>query len=86
MDRRKGLMGHMEAGLNRDTRLTWMTQSEMVNTCILLIGRVMIVGSILVMVERDIIVITATIHIGGVRSNTCEKFSRKKSLLHLMEK
>jgi len=79
-------MGHVAAGLNQDTGFTGMKNSEMVCFWIHLIGRVMTMGSIIILVQRYNITITVTIHIGGVRINTCHRSSRKKILLHLMEK
>lgn len=70
-------MGHMAAGLNLDTSLIEMEQSEMVDFQIHMTGGVTIVRSILVMVQRDNIVIAFTICIGGVRSSTCQRNSRK---------
>jgi len=81
MDMMKGPVGHMVAGLNQDKGLIGMTSSEMVGSWIHVIGGVMTAGSILVLVQRDNIIITTTIHIGGVRSNTYQGSSRKKITL-----
>ena len=66
MERRKEKKVHMEVDLNQDTCLTGMVQLEMVGSWIHLTGGVMTMGSILALVQRDIITITSTIHIGGV--------------------
>ena len=79
-------MGHMEIGLNQDTCLIGMTQSNMAGSWIHLIGGVITMGSILVLVHRGKIIIIVTIHRGGMRSSTFQRSSGKKSLLHLMEK
>jgi len=50
MDKRKGLMGHMEVVLKEDIGLIGMTQSEMVGSWIHLTRWVMTVGSIVVLV------------------------------------
>jgi len=85
MERRIGRMGHMVAGFMVGTSQTRMMQSKLVGSWIHLKGGVMTVGSILVMVQRDCIVITFIIYI-GVRSSTFQRNSRNKTLLHLMEK
>lgn len=78
MNKRKEPMGHMVGGLNLDTNLIVMIQSEMVGSWTHLTRGVMIMGSILVLVKRNNIIITITIHIGGVRRNNCHRSSRKK--------
>ena len=79
-------MGHMAVGLNHDIGLTGMAQSKIIGSWIHLKGGVMTVDSILVLVQRDNVIITATIHIGEVRRSTCQRSSRNQSLLHLMDK
>lgn len=61
MEKRKGLMGHMVAGLDQDTGLMGMTKSNVADLWIHLIGRKALMDSILVLVLRYIIIITANI-------------------------
>lgn len=86
MDRRGGLMGHMVVGLDQDAGWTKMIQSKVVDGWVHLTGEVVLMGSILVLVQRDIIVITTIVLIRGVRSSVFQRSSRKSTLLHLMER
>jgi len=64
MDRRKGIMGCMVASITEGTGQTRMTQSKVVDEWIHLIREVVLMGSILVLDQRDIMVITTIILIG----------------------
>ena len=79
MDRSKGTMRHTAVGLNQDIGLTWMIQLNMVGSWTNMARGVITVGSILVLVQRDNIVITVTIYIGGVRSITFTGVQERKS-------
>jgi len=85
MDTRRGIMGHMVGCLMEDIGQKVMIQSEVVDGWIHLTGEVAIMGSILVLDQRDNIFIITIILTGGMRSNTFHMSSRKPSFLPLLE-
>ena len=70
-------MGHMVVGLDQDTSWTKRIQSEVVDGWIQLTRGVVLIGYILVLVQRDIVVIATIILIGGVRRIVLQRSSRK---------
>lgn len=72
-------MRHMAVGLNQDTSLTGMILSSMVGSWIHLKGRVNIVSCIVILAQRDNIIMTITIYIGEVRSSTARGIQKSKA-------
>lgn len=81
----KVLKGHMIESLMEDTCQTWMTQSEVLDEWIQLTGYVPAMGYILVLDQRENMVIIVPVLTGVMRSNTCRMSSRNLNLLPFME-
>lgn len=62
-------MEHMVVGLMEDTCWIRMTQLKVVDGWIHLTREIVLMGSILVLVQKDKMVITTIIIIGGMRAN-----------------
>jgi len=80
-----GLMGHMVAGLMVGIGQAGMIWSKVAGGWIHLTGEVVVMGSILVLLQRDNMVIIVIILIGAMEISSCQMSSRKTSLLHFME-
>lgn len=77
-------MGHIEIDLMVNIVQIGMTRSEMAGFWILRIREVMDIGSILVLVLKDTMIVIIIILTGGVTRDIFQMSSRNRSHLHLM--